>query len=335
MKNAKVLIRNLTKTYEPAPLWSRFLVRTSSKEPIHALTDISFDVNSGEICVIVGPNGAGKSTLFRILTGLITPTSGYATIEGFDVTQESFHTRSTIGFMPADDRSLWLRLTCAENLAFHGRLQSIPEKQLEKRIREYLALVDLEHATHRVGFALSAGMRARLQLARALIHRPTVLILDEPTGTIDPVGAYQLLQLLQKIVKEEEIAVLISSHRLEEIESLDDNVALLDKGRLVHWGDLASLRRIWTVPRIDASFDSATAAEAALATLALSTDCSAQQSAPDTLTVTTKVSVGALLHLLHDHQSHITSIQESQMSLRELINQKLQAAEIERQETHL
>ena len=165
--------------------------------------------------------------------------------------------------MPAEDRSLNLRHTCWQNLAFHGRLQGIPSDELGPRIDAVLETVGLGHVPDRTGHALSSGMRARLQLARALLHEPDILVLDEPTGTIDPVGAHDLLQLVQRLAAERQLAVLLSSHRLEEIDALEDNVLFINKGEVVHTGSMDSLRDVMEQPMLRLRFDSPASARQA------------------------------------------------------------------------
>ena len=230
------------------------LVRTQIKEPIVALDDINFTVNPGEIVAVVGPNGAGKTTTFRILVGLTTPTTGSAKVMGFDTTKQSASVRSLVGWMPGDDRSMLMRLSCAENLRFHGRLQGMKTKAIDRRVDETLELVGLGHAAKKSIFALSAGMRARIQLARAIFHKPPVLILDEPTGAVDPVAAHGLLNLIIDIVEESKIAALLSSHRLEEIEALHSRMILLDRGRIRYDGDLDTMRARLDRPCVEITF---------------------------------------------------------------------------------
>jgi ABC-2 type transport system ATP-binding protein len=222
----------------------RLLVRSASLVPVTALDDVTFSLAAGEICAVIGPNGAGKSTLFRILTGLTTPSAGTARVLGMDPVTDAHRIRRQVGFMPAEDRTLFLRHTCRENLRFHGRLQGIDESTLKQRIDDVLDLVGLGEAKDRTGFALSSGMRSRLMLARALVHEPKVLILDEPTGAVDPIGAHEFLELIIKITIERGTATLISSHRLEEIDALRDNVLLLDRGRVVMSGHLEEFQRV-------------------------------------------------------------------------------------------
>jgi len=168
-----------------------------------------------------------------------------------------------VGWMPGEERSLFMRLTCAENLRFHGRLQGLAGSELRSRIMDSLAKVGIADAAEHSVFALSSGMRARLQLARALLHQPRVLILDEPTGSVDPVAAHELLRLIESIVEEERLAAIISSHRLEEIEALHSHVVLLDRGRIRHDGDLDKLRAIVDQRKIEVQFRSSESAQQA------------------------------------------------------------------------
>jgi ABC-2 type transport system ATP-binding protein len=184
-----------------------------------------------------------------------------------DVDRQSLAVRRLVGFMPAEDRSLFMRMSCIENLLFHGRLQHLPKRELRGRCMLALDEVGLAAQARSSVFALSAGMRARLQLARAIVHRPRLLVLDEPTGAVDPVGAHELLVLLQRLVAEHDLAALISSHRLEEIEALGSNVVLLDRGRIRYHGDLGSLRDQWQRPAVQLEFEAESVAGAACARL--------------------------------------------------------------------
>lgn len=249
-----IVVENVGKTYYPSPKWMQALVRSQIKEPIVALDSVDFTVDPGEIVAVVGPNGAGKTTAFRILVGLTTPTTGSASIMGYNTTKQSAPVRSLVGGMPGDDRSMLMRLSCAENLRFHGRLQGMRPRAIDRRVDETLELVGLGHAAKKSIFALSAGMRARIQLARAIFHKPEVLILDEPTGAVDPVAAHGLLNLIISIVEESKIAALVSSHRLEEIEALHSRMILLDQGRIRYDGDLQTMRAKLDRPCVEITF---------------------------------------------------------------------------------
>lgn len=323
MESALIQVRDVSKVYVPSPLWLRALIRTSTREPVHALKGVSLDVGPGKICAVVGPNGAGKSTLFRILTGLTTPTTGSAMVAGLDAEHQSTAVRRVVGFMPADDRSLWLRNTCVENLQFHGRLQGMHDDDLKKRIRETLELVGLTRARNRVGFALSSGMRARLQIARALLHRPRVLILDEPTGNVDPVGAFELVRLIKDITVRHELAVVISSHRLDEVEELHDAVLLLDKGRVIYHGSLDLMRQRWEKPQIVVEF----ADEAGAATGARVIDERLGGGVADIsgrkVSVSTEAAAGEVIGILNGQVASIISVAASRMPLHQLMSKIL------------
>jgi ABC-2 type transport system ATP-binding protein len=321
MDEPLVRVVGVSKVYEPSPLWLRFLLRSAITEPVVALDDISFEVMPGQICAVVGPNGAGKSTLFRVLTGLTTPTTGSATISGLDATKESTELRRIIGFMPSDDRTLYLRHTCRENLRFHGRLQGLGRRETLARIDETLDQVGLAYAADRFGFALSAGMRARLQLARALFHKPKVIILDEPTGAVDPVASYELLQLIDRLATQERLSVLLSSHRLEEIEVLHDHALLLDKGKLIYNGDLDHLCRVSGRPHIHLTFtDPADAARAATLLGSLA-EVESLDINDEVVSLFTDRDLGQLLSVLDGTLGSIRSVQESRISMRELLTE--------------
>lgn len=301
----------------------RLLLRSNIKQPIEALKGVTLRVLPGEICAIVGPNGAGKSTLFRVLTGLTTPTTGEASVHGFDVTRQSFQVRQLIGFHAADERLLLLRHTCVENLMFHGRLQGIPERALKRRTREVLHVVGLERAAQRLALALSSGMKARLQLARALLHHPKVLILDEPTGSLDPVAAYEFLNLIKSATTEHGIATLLSSHRLEEIEALPEHILLLDGGRVVFDGHLDGLRELWDEPHRRLQFASSADARHASEFLGRLPGVTVVSTEETAIILQTDFTVGQLFVAANGHLDGVVSMEQARIPLRDLLAQML------------
>ena len=319
MAEPAVRVEDIVKVYEPSEWWMKILLRSSVSEPVRALDGVSIEVSPGEICAVVGPNGAGKSTLFRILTGLTTPTSGRATIQGHDCTVDSARVRALVGFMPAEVRTVWLRHSCRENLQFHGRLQGMPEAKVQQRIGETLDLVGLGRAADRVGFALSSGMLARLMLARALFHEPPILILDEPTGSVDPVGSYELIELIKRVTKERNLAVLLSSHRIDEIEALHDSVLLLNEGRQVFAGDLDELRAMWERPRITIEFDSEESAGAAEGELARIRGVQEVERVERNVILECDIPIGTVLQGLNGSLPGIVSLNQTRLRLHELL----------------
>jgi ABC-2 type transport system ATP-binding protein len=316
-----IQLSGLTKLYEPTPRWMRVFARSHMATAVRALDGIDLTVRAGEICAIVGPNGAGKTTMFRILVGLTTATGGRASVLGFDAYQDSEQVRQIVGWMPSEDRSLLMRATAKENLQLHGRLQGMPRRELAERIPHVLETVNLSAQTESVVAGLSAGMRARLRLARALLPGPRALILDEPTGAVDPIAAHGLLTLIMDLVKQEQLAVLISSHRLEEIEALQSKALLLDRGRVKYSGDLDSLRREWERPEVEFVLDDpATANELANNLIGqglhVVVDGESVRCRPNV-----NEPVGAMLSRLGDLTSVVRHVREIPMPLRDLIAQ--------------
>lgn len=316
-----VKVEDVTKIYEPSPGWMRFLVRSNLTKPVKALDGVNFEVGPGETMAIVGPNGAGKSTAFRILVGLTSPTSGHATIMGHDCTEESQAIRRLIGWMPAEDRSLLLRLSCRENLRFHGRLHEMEMPGLMDRVDEVLLDVGLADFADASPFALSAGMRARLQLARALLHNPQVIILDEPTGSVDPVAAHALLGLIIDIVEEKGLAALISSHRLEEIEALHSHVVLLDKGMVRYDGDLDELRSRYDRARVELEFTDSQTAVAVHDSIRNSglIEHSDLDTTVVTVTLKAETRIQQIVTALQDHGDKLTHVRDSRTPLRDVL----------------
>jgi ABC-2 type transport system ATP-binding protein len=297
----------------------KLLLRSSLPEPVVALDDVSLDVFPGEVRVILGANGAGKSTLFRILTGLTTPTTGSASIKGLDATRQSTAVRKLVGFMPADTKTLLLRHSPRENLVFHGRLQGIPESRLAARVEETLETVGIAGAADRVCFALSSGMLARLLLARAILHEPVVLILDEPTGAVDPIGSYELLGLVQQVAREQGLAVLISSHRLDEVEMLNDKVLLLDKGKIVFSGDLGTMVLQSIRPRVEIRLSEQTIALSVAHSLENLADIHDVAVDGDVITLSSELSIGRIVNALNGQEDGILSIGSSRPRLRDVL----------------
>ena len=321
MRDSVVVAQRLHKVYEPSPTWMRFLVRTNLTHNVVALNAVDFEVGPGEILAVVGPNGAGKSTAFRILVGLTSPTSGSATVLGLDCATQSERVRRLIGWMPAEDRSLLLRLSCRENLRFHGRLHGIPKRELETRVEAVLDDVGIAEFANDTVFALSAGMRARLQLARALLHEPRVLILDEPTGSVDPVAAHSLIGLIQDIVRSKKVAALISSHRLEEIEVLHSHVILLDRGTVRYDGDLDELRKRYDRARVELGFanpNDAISTEKKLRGKE-SVESTLLEAATLTVTLTPKAGIADLLTDIGPDRHKLTQFRDSRTPLRDVL----------------
>src|SRR5438309_10098826 len=205
-----------------------------------ALKGISFGVAAGEIFGLLGPNGSGKTTLFRILSTLMLPTSGRALVSGFDSTQQPDEVRRRIGVV-FQAKSVDLKLTAAENLWHQGHLYGLRGANLKSRIQEMLERVALaERAKDKVE-TFSGGMQRRVELAKGLMHRPSILLLDEPTTGLDPGARRDLWLYLQELRNQEHVSIIVTTHLMEEAERCD-RLAILSEGNVVALGTPGELR---------------------------------------------------------------------------------------------
>jgi ABC-type multidrug transport system ATPase subunit len=207
-----------------------------------ALDDVSLEIRRGEFFGLLGPNGAGKTTLFKILATVVTPDRGSATVEGFDVVRRAASIRQLLAPVIADERSLRWRLTARENLRLFATLYGLPPRDIPLRIDEVLGIVGLQDTDRQLVGRFSSGMKQRLLIGRALIPQPRVLLLDEPTRSLDPVSARTLRTFLrQEICHGLGCTVLLATHSADEAFELCDRIAILDKGRIVATGETEKL----------------------------------------------------------------------------------------------
>ncbi len=198
---------------------------------VEALKGVSLRVGSGELFAYLGPNGAGKTTTIRILTGLTRPSGGRAMVGGHDVEREPLKAKRHQGLVP-QHINLDAELTVEENLVIHGRLHGMAASDIRGRIDELLEYVGLEEKRASLVKRLSGGMKRRLMIARALLHRPGVLFLDEPTVGLDPAIRRRIWSLIKKI-QQDGVTVFLTTHYIEEAEFLADRVAFIDEGKIV------------------------------------------------------------------------------------------------------
>jgi ABC-2 type transport system ATP-binding protein len=197
-----------------------------------AVAGISFEVEAGEIFGLLGPNGAGKSTLIRMLTTLLPPTSGTAVIHGFDVVKQADGVRHSIGVIPQAMTSD-LELSVEENLIIYAKLYGVPREKRIRLINELLDAVELTQWRDKQVRHLSGGMRRRVEIARGLVHEPRIFFLDEPTTGLDPVSRVHVWEMLQRIKRERDLTVLITTHYMDEADKLCDRIAIVDHGKLM------------------------------------------------------------------------------------------------------
>jgi len=196
-----------------------------------AVNGISFTVEAGEIFGLLGPNGAGKSTLIRMLVTLLPPTSGTALVNGCDIVKQSDGVRRAIGVIPQAMTSD-LELSVEENLLIFAKLYGVPRLKRERLIADLLAAVELTQWRQAQVKNLSGGMRRRVEIARGLVHEPRIFFLDEPTTGLDPVSRVAVWEMLEKIKRERDLTILITTHYMDEADKLCDRIAIVDHGDL-------------------------------------------------------------------------------------------------------
>jgi ABC-2 type transport system ATP-binding protein len=243
LKNFALTLENVEKYFPPSAFGWRALLHPFSQLTVPALRGISFEVMPGEVLAMVGANGAGKSTLLRILTTLLIPTRGRAEVCGFDVAREPAKVRLQIGYHTGGDSCFYSRLSARENLLLFAGLNNLSDAKASTRIAELTGPFGLGDLLDRQARTLSTGNVHRLGLARAMLHRPSVLLLDEPTRSLDPLAAAEFRRfLLQDIVGGHGTTMIFASHTLAEVEQLASKIAVLDSGRLLACDTLAGLK---------------------------------------------------------------------------------------------
>lgn len=210
--------------------------RSAGGAEVRAVDGLSFACRPGEVLGLLGPNGAGKTTTLRILATILQPTSGGATIAGHDVVRDPDGVRRHLGYVSAAT-GIYERLTGRETLLYYGRLHGMPEDRLAARADEVIRLLRMEDFAERLCGRLSSGQRQKVSLARAIVHDPPVLVLDEPTANLDVIVARNVHEFIRS-ARAAGRAILLSTHLFHEVEHLCDRVAIVDRGRLAVLGTL-------------------------------------------------------------------------------------------------
>jgi ABC-2 type transport system ATP-binding protein len=211
-------------------------------ERVTGLRDVDLEVKPGEIFGLLGPNGAGKTTLLKILACLILPTEGRAVVGGAQVGVEDRVVKRSIGFVTSDERSFYWRLTGTENLAFFAALYGLGAAAARRRIAELMAALDLQGFAQAQFMTYSSGVKQRLAIARALLHDPAILCLDEPTRSLDPIAAKHLRRfVIDRLCGDQGKTVVLATHNLQEAEDMCARFAVLDHGRVLRHGSVAEI----------------------------------------------------------------------------------------------
>ncbi len=233
----------LTKRFALPKGFTDFFLHPFRKAEITAVFEVNIKIEKGELFGILGPNGAGKTTLIKMLCTLISPTVGTAYVNGYDIAKDSGKVRESIGFITADERSFYWRLTGRQNLKFFASLHNFYSYDAEKRVDELLSLIGLENRADDRFLSYSAGMKQRMAIARGLLNDPAVLFMDEPTKALDPGAAQNLREFIrERIVKEQGKTVFLSTHHLGEAEQLCDRIVIIDQGKIKVIGTIGELK---------------------------------------------------------------------------------------------
>jgi ABC-type multidrug transport system ATPase subunit len=226
-------VERLSKTYPTPFARLKRLFKRRATPPVVALRDVSLEVREGEIFGLIGRNGAGKTTFAKIIATLVQPTEGTVNVRGFDSVRDEERVRAQVGLASAEERSFYWRLTIEQNLLFFARLYGMDDHSARARIREMIALFELEELARRRFGQLSTGNKQRVAVARAMLADPPVLLLDEPTRSLDPIASAEMRATIKRLAAgSPPKTVLLTSHNLTEIEELCDRVAVISRGRI-------------------------------------------------------------------------------------------------------
>jgi ABC-2 type transport system ATP-binding protein len=209
---------------------------------VRAVDGVSIEIKNGEVFGLLGPNGAGKSTLIRMLCTLTRPTSGTATVAGFNITKQANDVRKHIGLV-AEKMIMYNHLSAYENLMLFGKLHNIAKKTLDKRIDDLLELVQMSKWRNTRVSDFSTGMKQKINVIRGLIHMPELLFMDEPTLGLDPQSSLEIRELTEKLNREQGITIILTTHYMDEADRLSDRIALVDHGKIAALDTPAGLKK--------------------------------------------------------------------------------------------
>ena len=234
---------NLTKHYPKIKGYKDLALHPFRKQHTVALEDVNLKIEQGSFFGLLGPNGAGKTTLIKILSTLVLPTAGKACVNGFDVVHQNRQVRKSIGLVVNDERSFYWRLTARQNLAFFATLNNLSSPEKERRIDEVLHITELDNDPNMRFSDFSTGMKQRLAIARGLLSDPTIIFLDEPTRSLDPLSARHLRKFIkEEIVCKHNRTALLATHNLYEAEDFCTHVAIINNGIIKTCGPINTIK---------------------------------------------------------------------------------------------
>lgn len=234
---------NLSKKFYPYQGFLRLFHNPHiPRKSILALNSINLVVKEGELFVLIGPNGAGKTTLIKILFGLLLPTEGVVTVNGYDVIRNEINVKKCIGLVTGEDRSFYWRITGRQNLEFFAALHGLRKREAKKKIDYLLELLDIQDSD-RMFQEYSAGSRQRFFIARSLLNDPKIIIMDEPTKNLDPLSAASLRSFIKKeLVENRKKTIIFCTHNLPEAAALGGRIAIMDSGKIKACDSLEGLK---------------------------------------------------------------------------------------------
>lgn len=243
MKNSIELI-NLTKYYPVLKGYKDLFLHPFKKRYLPALQDVNLTIEKGAFYGLLGPNGAGKTTLIKILSTLVLPTSGRAYVNGFDVVHQQKQVRGSIGLVVNDERSFYWRLTGRQNLSFFAYLNNITGAEKDRRVREVLQITGMEKDADRMFCDYSTGMKQRIAIARGLLCNPSIILLDEPTRSLDPVSSKHLRKFIKdEIIFKHNRTALVATNNLNEAEDFCTHVAIIKNGTITSCIPIENVKR--------------------------------------------------------------------------------------------
>ncbi|MFX0108385.1 MAG: ATP-binding cassette domain-containing protein [Candidatus Hodarchaeota archaeon] len=232
MTQTTIEIENLSKTF--ISVRRRAIVVPVERKKVEALKSVSLDIPRGQVYGLLGPNGAGKTTMIKCLATLVIPTSGTANVMGYDILKDPAHVRACLGVCQGNERSIYWKLTARENLIFFAKLYRMPHSEAKERADELLGRMGLLEKGDEKTENLSHGMRMKIVFARALLHDPPILLLDEPTQGLDPTFASDLRTYIRQKLRDK--TILLTTHYMHEADMLCDKIALINEGEIKSFG---------------------------------------------------------------------------------------------------
>lgn len=219
---------------------------------VKAVQDVSFSAPNGLITGLLGPNGAGKSTTMRMITAVLRPDSGSATIDGFDTSKQALETQKRLGVLP-DKRGIYGRLTSRENVRYYGRLHGLKGQTLENQIDSLIILLEMQEIADRRTEGFSTGQKIKVAIARSLVHQPQNVMLDEPTNGLDVMTTRSMREVIRRL-RDEGKCILFSSHIMQEVALLCDNIVVISHGKVAIQGSPDALRQATNQNNLEDAF---------------------------------------------------------------------------------